>query len=272
MNQSLNIELNDSEAKIVERFHTARQTTTPFIDFPGGEIPATLEKAYRIQNGLIDKWQDSLVGWKVGQIPPDLQAELGCDRLAGPIFLSTLRCLPTGTIKMPIFVGGFAAIEAEYVVKIKEDCPREKTSWTLEEAKVLIESLHIGIEVASSPLRDINGFGPCAVVCGYGNNNGLIVGPAIEGWQDLSLGQLTTLSRADGNELGRGGAANLKGGFLRSVQFAAEHAGAHGRPLQKGQYIATGQTNGIHEVEPGQVVSCEFDGYGSLSLELESAM
>jgi 2-keto-4-pentenoate hydratase len=268
MNKTADHELDASTQEIVERFHKARQSATPLNSFPGGSIPATLEDAYTVQNALIDRWQDTLVGWKVGQIPADLQSGLACDRLAGPIFLQTLRCLPTGKVSMPIFEGGFAAIEAEFVAKIKEDCPRGKVDWTLEEAENLIDSLHIGIEVASSPLQNINGYGPCAVVCGYGNNNGLLVGQAIEDWQSLSLSQLRTSSVIDGEEIGTGGASNLKGGFLRSVQFAAEHAAANGRPLQKGQYIATGQTNGIHEVVPGQSVSCLFDGYGSLSLEI----
>jgi len=263
--------LTEEELTIVRGFDNARRSSTALTEFPGTNIPSSLTNAYRIQNALIDRWPDELAGWKVGQIPEDLQAPLQSDRLAGPIFASTIRLDQGHTESMPIFVGGFAAIEAEFVAKIRQDCPENKRDWSLDDAFEIIESVHIGIEIASSPLQDINGFGPCAVVCGYGNNSGLLVGPAIESWQDKELNELTTKSLIEGREVGEGSAANLKGGILRSVQFAAAHANQNALPLKQGQYIATGQTNGIHEVLSGQQACCVFEPFGQLSTTLVPA-
>ncbi len=84
---------------------------------------------------------------------------------------------------MPVFAEGFAAGEAEFLLRIGAPPPAGKTSFTLEETADLIDAVHVGIEIASSPLGAINEIGPIAVVSDFGNNNGLVVGPEIADWR-----------------------------------------------------------------------------------------
>jgi 2-keto-4-pentenoate hydratase len=231
-----------------------------------------LKLAYQIQDAAIDLWPEPIGGWKVGRIPAALEKGLGIDRLAGPIFANTIASADSGTVlDMPMYVGGFAAIEAEFVAVIKRDAPAGKLTWSLDEALAMIGDLRIGLEIASSPLATINELGPTVVVSDFGNNSGLIVGPSIDDWLSRSLDSMRCSSSVDDEEVGAGGAFNLTGGFVRSVQFLLELMARRKRPLRAGAVIATGQTTGIHDITVGQVGRADFAGDGNLGVRLTAA-
>jgi len=229
------------------------------LDAYPGTVPADLATAYRIQDKAIELWDDSIGGWKVGRIPPAVEDQFGCDRLAGPIFSSTImQQNGNDNFKMPVFSKGFAAVEAEFVAVIAKDAPSDKLHWERDEAESMITELRVGLEIASSPLGPINDLGPAVVASDFGNNAGLIVGPAIPGWQARDLQSLSCATYIDGELVGEGGAFGLTGGVVRSVQFILELAASRGRPLKAGEFIATGQTTGIHDVSIGQSVRIPF--------------
>jgi 2-keto-4-pentenoate hydratase len=238
-------------------------TASGLDDYPGTP-PADLATAYLIQDRAIELWSDSMGGWKVGRIPPAVEDQFGCDRLAGPIFASTILRLEEGVVPaMPVFAAGGAAVEAEFVAVIRNDAPAHKLEWSRDEAEAMIEEIRIGLEVASSPLVGINDRGPAVVASDFGNNLGLIVGPAIPGWKDRDPKSLCCATYIDDELVGEGGAYGLTGGITRSVQFILELAARRNFPLRAGQFIATGQTTGIHDVTPGQVVRMPFGKGGS---------
>lgn len=249
--------------EIAQIFVRARLTASGLTDFPG-PVPPDLATAYLIQDHAIELWPESIGGWKVGRIPPAVEDQFGCDRLAGPIFADTVLHWNGGDIpRMPVFAAGGAAVEAEFVVVIRDDAPDDKLEWSRDEAEAMIEELRIGLEVASSPLVDINSRGPAVVASDFGNNLGLIVGPVIRSWKERDANTLTCATYIDDELVGEGGAYGLTGGITRSVQFLLGHAARHGLPLRAGDVIATGQTTGIHDVLPGQVVRMPFGADGS---------
>jgi 2-keto-4-pentenoate hydratase len=197
---------------------------------------------------------------------------LGIDRLCGPIFAPAIQSVDSGTaLDMPVYVGGFAAIEAEFVAVIERDAPADKLAWSVDEARAMIADLRIGMEIASSPLATINELGPTVVVADFGNNNGLLVGPSISNWRSRSLESMRCSSSVDRQMVGSGGAFNLTGGFVRSVQFLLELTASRGRPLRAGDLVATGQTTGIHDVEAGQPGGVEFGDDGRLGVRIVAA-
>jgi 2-keto-4-pentenoate hydratase len=252
-------------------FVEARRRCRALEDFPG-PLPDDLQGAYRCQDSAIELWTDEPGGWKVGRIPPALEGRFGIDRLAGPIFRKTIYRAETGeSMPMPIFKGGFAAIEAEFVVVIDKDAPADKHNWSLDEAAQMIGDLCIGLEIASSPLATINVLGPTAVVADFGNNNGLIIGPSIRDWRTREPASMSCQTFVDGKSVGTGGAWTLTGGYVRSVQFMLEVAARRGHPMRAGQVIATGQTTGIHDVVEGQTGRIVFGGDGELTCMLVAA-
>lgn len=255
--------LSPELAAIAERFTAARSRGKAVDAFPGA-IPDDLVTAYRVQDAAIARWPDTVVGWKVGYIAAERRDGSGDERLLGPIFARHLWDATGGIDPIPVFAGGFAAIEAEYVLRLDADAPADQLEWTPEQAAALPATLFTGVEVASSPLATINELGPRVVVSDFGNNNGLLLGPGIPEWTSLDESALLAETSIDGARVGSGGASRLPGGLRAAFAFALSRSARRGRPLRRGELIATGNATGIHDIRIGQTGTVVFAGHATL--------
>lgn len=197
---------------------------------------------------------------------------LGAERLAGPIFAGNLwPAEPGAVLEFPIFVGGFAAIEAEFVFRIARPMPEGAPADDVALIAAIAE-LHAGIEVAGSPFSELSDLGARAIVSDFGNNAGLILGPAIPGWHALPLDALTARTTINGSLAGEGNAANVAGGPLAALRFLADHLAARGRPLRADDLVSTGMTTGIHHVHPGDRATVAFLGTIVMQIEASAAL
>jgi 2-keto-4-pentenoate hydratase len=128
----------------------------------------------------------------------------------------------------------------------------------LDEAADLIDAVHVGIEVASSPLGAINKIGPVAVISDFGNNNGLVVGPPVPNWRSSGFQDWEVSTLIDGALAGTGRAAAFPDGALGSARFLFELAARRGFALRAGQWISSGAVTGVHDARPGQLVEAHF--------------
>ena len=257
-------ELTFDAKGVAAEFVKARRTAGSFTKYPGSP-PPDLDSAYRCQDEAIALWDDTIAGWKVGWIPEPLSAQYGAQRLVGPIFMRSLQ-RPNGSasIDAPVFARGFAAVESEFVFQLAKDAPANVTEWTAETARRFVKTMYIGIEIASSPLQNINDYGPAVVASDFGNNAGLLLGAEVPDWQARSLESLNCETRIDGNVVGRGNAAAVSGGPLAALAFALRCNARRGRPLRAGEYVSTGAATGVHSISTGQTAEAIFTGIGSL--------
>ena len=211
------------------------------------------------------------MGWKVGYIAAERRDGSGDERLLGPIFSRQLWNATGGSTPIPVFAGGFAAVEAEYVLRLDADAPPGKQDWTPEEAAALPATLFTGVEVASSPLATINQLGPRVVVSDFGNNNGLVLGPQIPAWTTLDESSLLAETWVGDVHVGSGGAGHLPGGLRAAFAFALSRSARRGRPLKAGDYVATGNATGIHDIAAGQHARVEFAGHARLDCHAVAA-
>lgn len=247
-----------------QQFVRARLTAQPMRQYPGA-VPESLDAAYACQDAAIELWPDEIGGWKVGRIPDQWRARFGEERLIGPIFRRAIAEAEHGyLVEIPVFDGGFAAVEAEFVFRLAADAPPDKIQWTAGDAGNIAGALHIGIEPAGSPLATINELGPAVVVSDFGNNAGLIVGPPLLEWRKRSFDSLTCETFLDGVSLGRATANSIPGGPLAALAFALARAARRGRALKAGDYISTGATTGIHDIRDGQRAHVLFHGEGEI--------
>ncbi len=269
----------DTDA-IAEAFVAARHQARALPDYPG-VVPARLEQSYAIQDRAIALWNRPVIGWKIGRLHPDKQAEHGTERLAGPIFAPTFKAYAEPAT-VPVFSGGFAAVEAEFVFRVDHDADPSKTDYTEEEALRLIDTMFAGVEMAGSPLKTINALGPTVVASDFGNNFGLILGERLAEFDSdatvATLGSDAVSAYAartgiDGTTVGEGGLHTMPGGPLKAIAWLAGHLAARGRPLTKGQLISSGATTGIHDIAPGQSATVTFarPHGGPIILELRTA-
>jgi len=246
-----------TSALIAERFLKARQAATGLEDYPG-TMPATLAEAYAIQDAAIRSWNRPVIGWKVGRIPDPLADRFGADRLAGPIFHCEAADSDGNGPDMPVFGRGFAAGEAEFLLRIGREPPAGKQDYSVVDAADLIEAVHVGIEIASSPLASINVLGPIAIISDFGNNNGLLIGGAIEDWRSSGFEEWEVTSFVDGREAGSGRASAFPSGAMGAAAFLFGLTARRGIRLKPGQWISSGAVTGIHDAAPGQRFEARF--------------
>jgi len=264
------LSLVQDHSRIAGRFLAARRAAAGLDDYPG-DFPATLDEAYAIQDEAIARWGRPVIGWKVGRVPPPLIERFGTDRLAGPIFAQAPARANGAAVEMPVFAEGFAAGEAEFLLRIGATPPAAKIEYSLDEAADLIGAVHAGIEIASSPLGSINELGPIAVISDFGNNNGLVIGPEIADWRSSGFEQWPVTTLIDGAEVGTGRAAGFPDGAIGAARFLFELMARRGIALSPGQWISSGAVTGVHRARPGQLVEARFAAGLSVACRLVAA-
>jgi 2-keto-4-pentenoate hydratase len=253
---------------VAAEFVKARRAAGSLTKYPGVP-PPDLTAAYHCQDVAIAAWSDVIAGWKVGWIPEPFSTEYGAQRLVGPIFRRGVRHSATGSSQdAPVFARGFAAVEAEFVFQLAKDAPPNVVEWTAETARRLVRTMYIGIEIASSPLQNINDYGPTVVVSDFGNNAGLLLGAEVPDWQARPPESMHCETRIDGAVVGRGNAAAVSGGPLAALAFALCCNAQRGRPLRAGDFVSTGAATGVHAIGTGQTAEAVFAGIGSLKCRI----
>lgn len=243
---------------VARQFVEARLGARALAGFPG-PLPADMAAGYHVQEQAIGLWPDRVVGWKVGRIPLELQAELKAERVMGPVFASHVwQADATAPTPLPIIAGGFAAVEAEYVYRLGRDTPADKVDWTADEALDYVGDLLVGVEFAGSPLATINVLGPRVVASDFGNNAGLILGRAVPNWREQPDRIPPCHAYVEGKLVGEGSPASIPGGPPASLAFLLSACAARGRALKAGDLVTTGAASGIHDIEAGQTARITF--------------
>ena len=246
----------DNVLRIARSFVDARRAGQALPDYPG-EMPVSLDDAYAVQDAALDLTHRAVAGWKVGKINPPID---GIDRLAGPIFVDQVVVANGAAIAMDVFADGFAAAEAEFLLRVGAAPDPAKTHYTMDEARDLIDAVHVGIEIASSPFPGINQHGPGVTISDFGNNNGLIVGAAIADWRGVDLDAWPVELWIEDEQAGAATTATMLDGPFGAARFLFELMAARGIALTPGQWISTGAVTGVHPVRIGDRVAARFDG------------
>lgn len=260
--------LAGSDAR-AEAFVTARRSGAGIDVYPG-ELPASLDEAYAIQDAAIALWPTAIAGWKVGRITGEHETKLGHDRLVGPVFEEFVHRNSGDVLELPVYVDGFAAVEGEVTAVISKDVPAGKTDFTTEDALEYIGALHFGVELASSPFKGINDFGPLVTISDFGNNRGLVLGREIADWRDMNLSDWTFETFVNEQSVGRATPAGIPGGPVESVRYLLENTAKRGLPLKAGMMVLTGAVTGVHEAFAGDSASVTLAGE-EISLRLTEA-
>ena len=255
------------EATISERLLEARTEALALPAFPG-QLPSDTQTAYTIQYRSISSWPDVVSGWKVGGISPVFREQFLANRLAGPIFKSqTINALNSEAVNATVFEDGFAAVEAEFVIRTAVPLSPNEPAKTIEELKNCVASIHMGVEIASSPLADINELGPGAIIADFGNNAGLIVGPQIVDWCERASDDIDISVSINGVEAGAT-RTSIEDDAFAAFEFLSALSSARGIELPAGTLVTCGALSGIHDVEIGDQATVMFKGIGTLDVKV----
>lgn len=260
----------DHEHAVAAAFVAARREARALMEYPG-VAPVDLDAAYRIQDCALSLDGRAVIGWKVGRINPPRDAQLGANRLAGPVFAGSQVDAADGHVpSMPVFRGGFAAAEAEFMLHVPGTTSGVVPA-TSDAAKAMVDSVRLGIEIASSPYPGINADGPCVTVSDYGNNAGLVFGPELAGWQSMDLCAVSVRTEIDGAVVGEATAATMLDGPYGAVRFLLANLAARGIGWEQGIWVSTGAITGVHEIRPDQSCVATFGDLGSIACRIAVA-
>lgn len=259
--------MNSDCRAIAHALISARQAAVALADYPG-VVPASLVEAYAIQDAMIAAVGEPVLGWKVARLPPAMAEQMGASGIVGPVFKLVQNSGPS-PVAAEVFAGAYAAGEAEYLLRLAG--PFRDPPISIEQADGLVEAVHIGIEVASSPVPGIVGLGAAAVASDFGINNGIIVGPEVIDWRRAGIESWSVTSTLDGVTVGEGSAATFAGGLVRSLQILHDALAVRGQQLRAGQWVASGALTGVHPLQPGQTMAATFDGRQRVSFVASAA-
>ena len=255
-------------SELSNTIYSARRDNT-ILDVYPGQPPATLEEAYAVQDLSIKACEDEITGWKIGMVPPEFRDQLGAERIMGPAYKKVTHFIGRShsddeVLQLPVFEGGFIAIEAELVIEIAEDIAPGSVN-TADGVEHLIKAVYAGIEIASSPIVDLNSYGPTAIITDFGNQQGMIIGAKIDNWLE-AVKDMEAKTVINGELISAKPATNVLNGQLAALAYIIDCAAKRGITLPAGSFILSGATTGVHETVVGAKSTVSF---GDMKLNIE---
>ena len=240
----------------------ARRSGVAIAEYPG-DRPQDLATAYEIQDCALSVWNREVGGWKVGKINPPDDARLGANRLVGPAFTDLIFEEGPETKVFSTFAGGFAAAEAEFMLRLKPrsgPLPRDRV-----EAMGWVDKICIGIEIASSPYARINIDGPCVTVSDHGNNAGLLLGADVPREMWPTLDDIEVSLDVGGETVGKATTATMLDGPFGAICFLLDNLTKRSITPKAGWWISSGAITGVHQISAGDKVVAHFENLGSVA-------
>lgn len=261
--------LSKSEELISKCLVDARLDAEPMAEFPV-QLPETLEQAYAVQSASIERWPDQIGGWKVARLPMPDRDRFATERLVGPVFSSTIHELDAGSCAtMPIYEGGFAAVEAEIVIVLGDAVSPSDRYYSDEELADMVAEVYCGAEIASSPLALVNDLGATSIISDFGCNAGVVVGPEITDWRTRPAESLSVSVTVDDELVGEAAPGAITGDPLQALRALIGLCARRGFELAKDAVVSTGMLTGVHEVSLDSIVRVNFDAIGDFELHFE---
>lgn len=262
--------LSDQDNAISRTLVGARLSAEPLADFPI-QLPTSLEQAYAIQSASIARWPDELAGWKVAMLSPQEQERFNSQRLVGPVFRSSVHAVEAGSsVVMPVYKGGFAAVEAEFVFVLGETISPTGRNYSDADLASFIATVSGGAEIASSPMKVINDLGAMSVISDFGNNAGVITGPEVPDWAARKPGFLNATVIVDDAVVGSKAVDAIVGSPLEALRRLVEVSAAREIELPAGSVVSTGAITGVHEVALSSTARVDFGPLGGFDISFES--
>jgi 2-oxo-3-hexenedioate decarboxylase/2-keto-4-pentenoate hydratase len=238
---------------------------------PGVLKPATEDEGYEVQAEvqarLIASGWGPLVGWKVGVTTPQMRAVLGLEAPIGGAVLAHGRQTDGDTIRYADYTR--LGIECEMAFVLGAPLGGTDAAVDIDTARAAVAELHPAIELVDDRYGgDYRRFGVAAIVADDAFHAGFVLGPAVPDWDQLDLGALRGVTRANGEVKYEGYGRDVQGHPLASLAWMANRLTALGARIEAGDIVLTGSLPVVYWTAPGERVEIEIERLGSLHLNV----
>ena len=242
----------------------ARRAIGKLHGLPDAHRPTSLDDAYRMQGLATERWGDDVAGWKVGATSVEIQKLFGMTEPAyGPVFKQTLYASPAR-----LQAGAFQhlTLEAEFAFTFRESLPARSRPYGREEVLAAIDALVPAIEIISPRFKRLTADEAPQMVADFFGNGGAVLGTPCKHWRDLDLAAHAASISIDGVKRQDGTGALVLGNPLNVVEWFVNTFGAHGRTIERGQFVLTGTMTGLHAPKPGEAAVADFGDLGRVEV------
>ena len=197
--------------------------------------------------------------------------QMGGERLMGPVFKKVTHFIgrphnDDEFVELEVYAGGMVAVEAELVFELGKEITPGSID-TKVPLKHLINAVYAGVEIASSPVIDLNSYGPTAIISDFGVNQGMVVGAPIEQW-DSVIENIQTSVFINNEHINSAPSNNVLRGPMAAVAYLIDQAAARNITLPKGCMICSGAITGVHDTVAGASATVSFEGIGNINMKL----
>lgn len=243
------------EQRAIEFFWSARQRGVHFP--PEWFDRLTLEQAYRIQLGLIDRRcanGERQIGWKVGLTAKPIQEQFGFHE---PVFGCILESRQSGFVFRPgeLIRPGF---ESELCIKVNRPLAGEVN---MADARSAVEAVYPALEIIETRgdfVRQI-----ALALADNAQQKTIILGNPVP-LGGLQLDAATVTVRINDKIVATGSGNAVLGNPLNSVIWLACKLPEFGRGIRAGDVIMTGSFTRQFPIEPGDRIHVDFAGIGGV--------
>lgn len=210
------------------------------------EPPETLDESYAVQDAIIARIGNPVLGWKAAFTNAVAMERMKTDEPAfGPLFEEWVY-RSGEDVATP--ENCWRRIECEYAFRLDRGLPARGDPYTVDEVRNAVGSLHPAIEIVHSRVAGAVDLGARVLVADHCVNYAFVYGQGVRDWQGLDLiDQPVTLS-VDGEVAARGSGAEVMGDPVESLVWLVNRLSERGRDLTPGALVTTGSCTGMHPV------------------------
>ena len=258
--------MKNSISEIAEILQKAAKTNRPCPPIRGFFEGKDLEKAYRVQQFIIEeklKSGQKIVGKKIGLTSEKVQAQLGVNRPDFGVLLNSMQIQNTEKISFSELMQPKA--EAEIAFILKKDLLAEKNS--VQELKEAIDYAAIAIEIVGSRIENWD-IQITDTIADNASASHFVLGEKKVLLKNLDLENCGMNMYINKELVSEGTGKACLGNPLNAAVWLADKMVEMGNPLKKGEIILSGALGPMANLHPGDQVFAEIEGLGKVSFSV----
>lgn len=250
---------------IIDYLYTAERDANEVIKVTDQFPELTIQEAYEIQEGLLNRKQlesgAKRVGVKLGLTSKAKQEMMGVNEAIYGYLLSDMLAFEWQTIQFSDFI--HPKVEPEIAFLMAEDLQ----GVNITSADVLRATKYVApaLEVIDSRYKDFR-FTLVDVVADNCSSSKFIVGSNWISPEAIDMGNIGMVMSQNGEVVQTGSSAAVLGNPANAIAWAVNELGARGKGLKKGDIVLSGAMSEAIAFKSGDSIIAQFDGLGSVAM------
>jgi 2-keto-4-pentenoate hydratase len=226
---------------------------------------ADVEGAYRIQDrfvSLLEARHGVPCGYKIGLTSEPMQKMCGIDHPIAGVVLAR-RILASGA-RVPVSAHGHAGIEFEIAVRMGAGLGGAGGAVTREDVAAAVDGVCAAFEIVDDRKADYSVLDVLTLVADNSWNAACVLGSFVA--PPANLADVTGTVTKNGAEIASGQGRAALGHPYEPVRWLADHLGARGGTLRKGDIVMTGSLVPTQFPQAGDRFAFAVEGLGTVDV------